>query len=57
MKTKGSETNNDNLLRFDVPSITQACHSHKMKLQDILFVRGSTHSTNFENFKALKTSF
>jgi len=57
VENKGSEMNSDNLIRFDVPSLTQACHSFKMKLQEILFVRGSTHSTNFEHFKTPKTSF
>jgi len=57
VENEGSEKKSDNLIRFDVPSITQACHSFKMKLQEILFVRGSTHSTNFGHFKALKTSF
>ena len=49
--------NSDNCLRFDVPSITQACQRYEMKLQEILFMGGSTHSMNFEHFKALKTSF
>jgi len=57
VENKGSEMNSDNLIRFEVPSITKSRHSFKMKLQEILFVRGSTHSTNFEHFKDLKTSF